>query len=318
METKEKKQLSKPLKIIIIVVSSIIGFFVVALGGLNLFKFAYYSEYFSAREVLCTNPGLNEDYVPQGTAVYENENLIITSGYMKDKSASRLYITDFDDNDHYVKLQKNGKDFTGHVGGIAIGRDMFFIANNDRYYTLPLETILNAEPESYIEIGEGTKVNNQASFIYSDDQYLYVGEFHDGKNYITENKIETEDGDYYAIVEVFSLDDLNTRTRVYSIRNKVQGFCQTPDGRIVLSTSYGLTDSVFYVYESEKVVDSGTTYLDAPLYILDSYSKAIKGPAMSEDLDYYNGKIVTQFESACNKYIFGKFFFANKVVALDI
>ena len=39
---------------------------------------------------------------------------------------------------------------------------------------------------------------------------------------------------------------------------------------------------------------------------------------MSEDLDYYDGKVITLFESACDKYIFGKFFFANKIVSLDI
>ena len=45
----------------------------------------------------------------------------------------------------------------------------------------------------------------------------------------------------------------------------------------------------------------------------------ITAPAMSEDLDYANGKFYTNFESACNKYIFGKFFInSDKIVALDI
>ena len=34
--------------------------------------------------------------------------------------------------------------------------------------------------------------------------------------------------------------------------------------------------------------------------------------------DYYNGKVITLTESSSNKYIFGKFFFANKIIALEI
>ena len=42
------------------------------------------------------------------------------------------------------------------------------------------------------------------------------------------------------------------------------------------------------------------------------------GPAMSEGLDFYEGRVITLTESASNKYIFGKFFFANKIVGLEI
>lgn len=39
---------------------------------------------------------------------------------------------------------------------------------------------------------------------------------------------------------------------------------------------------------------------------------------MAEGLDFTNGKVITLTESASDKYIFGKFFFANQIVALDI
>ena len=32
----------------------------------------------------------------------------------------------------------------------------------------------------------------------------------------------------------------------------------------------------------------------------------------------FDGKVITVYESACNKYAFGKFFFADDVNALDI
>ena len=104
---------------------------------------------------------------------------------------------------------------------------------------------------------------------------------------------------------------------VYSIRNKVQGICFTPGGKVILSTSYGLTDTVYYFYDLAKATDSGKTVDGAPLYYLDQLEKEVKGPAMGEDLDYYNGKIVTLTESASDKYLFGKLFGANKIVLLD-
>ena len=86
----------------------------------------------------------------------------------------------------------------------------------------------------------------------------------------------------------------------------MQGICFTPDGKVVMSTSYGLTDSVYYVYDESEATDSGKTMDGAPLFYLDTLKKEMKGPAMSEDLDYYDGQIITMTESASNKYIFGE------------
>ena len=83
----------------------------------------------------------------------------------------------------------------------------------------------------------------------------------------------------------------------------------------MLSISHGLTSSEYQVYTEGA---STGTYKDVPLKVLSSYDYVIKGPAMSEDLSYYDGKVYTLTEAACNKYFFGKFFFANKINSLDI
>ena len=38
---------------------------------------------------------------------------------------------------------------------------------------------------------------------------------------------------------------------------------------------------------------------------------------MAEGLDHYNGRILTLTESASDKYIYGKLFFATDIVELD-
>ena len=312
-----KKILKIAGKVAVIVLAGILALVLLVLGGLNIAKFALYSDYYSAKTNVCKNPGLGDGFVCQGICVSEEDERILVSGYMKDHSASRVYVTTLDNESYYVSLQKGGEKYTGHVGGIARSGDTVYIASGNRLYVLSLKTILNAKNGDVLDIGEGIKVNNDASFAYADEKYVYVGEFHDGGKYVTEHPYETPDGLYHAIVSRYSHDDLTKPDKIYSIRDKVQGICFTPDGKVVLSTSYGLSDSVYYVYNESDAIDSGKTLDGAPVYYLNGCKKEIKGPAMSEGLDYYDGKVITLTESASDKYIFGKFFFANKIVALD-
>ena len=306
-------------KVALIVLIAIVGLLVVVLGGLNLAKFAIYKDYYSVKTDVCGNPGLTDGFVCQGIAASEENGVILVSGYMADDSASRIYVTTTDSESYYVQLKKGDKDFTGHAGGVATTGDKVYVASGNKIWTLSLTEILAAENGDFVDVGEGVKVNNEASFVYTDEQYLYVGEFHDGGKYnIVGHENQTAEGTHYAICTKYSLDDLSTPVKVYSIRNKVQGICFTPDGKVVMSTSYGLTDSVYYVYNESEATDSGKTMDGAPLYYLDSLKAEMKGPAMGEDLDFYDGEIITMTESASNKYIFGKFFFAYKIVKLAL
>ena len=313
-----KKILKITGKILLITICSLLAVVLLVLGGLNVAKFFIYNDYYAIEETLCKNPGLGDGFVCQGIAAAESEGVIIVSGYMKDDTASRLYVTTLDNESYYVELKKGGEDFTGHAGGVATSGGNVYIANGKKIYTVSLNDILSAENGDSIDVGSGVKVNNSASFVYTDDTYLYVGEFHDGGKYNVEgHENETAEGTHYAICSKYALDDLTTPVKVYSIRNKVQGICFTPDGKVVMSTSYGLNDSVYYVYNEAEATDSGKTFDGAPLYYLDSLVMEINGPAMSEDLDYYDGKVITLSESASDKYIFGKFFFAYHIVTLD-
>lgn len=321
----KKSKKSLIYKIPLIIIASILGLVSVVSGGLNILKYGIYSEFYAVKEDIATLPGLNDNFVPQGICVNEEKGIYMISGYMSDHTNSRIYITNKENESRYVSLIKNGEDFLGHVGGIATTGNDVFIANNERIYIVQLKDLLNAD--TTIDIGDGIEVNNAASFVFTNDDYLYVGEFHDGGAYVIENhEFETDDGTYYAICSKYNISDFTTSTSstpkpeiIYSIRNKVQGFAVKNNGDIILSTSYGLTDSIFYYYNSNHIEQSDETYDGVPVYFLDEYDKTLKGPAMSEDLDYdeINNQIITLTESACNKYVFGKFFFATTFFALN-
>ena len=306
-------------KLIMFVIIGILALILVTIIGLNIAKSFIYSDYYSAKTDICKNPGLNDGFVCQGIAVSEEDNVILVCGYMKDKTNSRIYVTDFDSNSYYVELTRGGEKYTGHAGGLAITGDTVYIANAKKIYSFPLSSVLSASNGDIVDIGSGTKVNTNASFVYTNEEYLYVGEFHDGGKYVIENhEHETAEGTHYAICTKYALSDLETPIAVYTLRNNVQGICFTPNGKVVLSTSYGLTDTIYYVYDLDSDADSGLTFDGAPVYYLDDLEKEIHGPAMGEDLDYFNGRIITLTESASQKYIFGKFFGATKIVGLKI
>ncbi|MBR6535560.1 MAG: hypothetical protein IKT65_08265 [Clostridia bacterium] len=306
------------LKVILAIVLIPVALFVLVIGGLNIAKFAIYSDYYAIKSDLCTNPGLNDGFVCQGIFAHEKSEKIFVSGYMKDHSASRVYVTDMNNNSYYVSLYKDNAEFTGHAGGIAYYGETVYIASEDTVYTVDINKFLNGKNGDKIDIGSGIAVNNAASFIYADSDYIYVGEFHDGENYITDHEYVTPNGTNYAIISRYLPSDLTKPNKIYSVGNKVQGICFTPDGKLVTSTSYGLTDSEYFVYDLNDATDSGNTLDGASVYYLGECIKTFKGPAMVEGLDYYNGKVITLTESASDKYIFGKFFFANKIVSLDI
>ena len=313
-----KKFLKFIFKLVGFAVGGALLLVVLVILGLNIAKFGIYNEYYSIKEDVIKNPGLSDGFVCQGLCVTDSgKEVFFVSGYMKDKSASRIYATE-ENGTWYVSLHSDGKPFTGHAGGIAILGDSLYIASSSRVYRIPTSSILGAKEGDIIDIGEGAKVNNNASFIYSDGMYLYVGEFHDGGAYAIEgHENETAEGTHYAICSVYEPENFTTPVCVYSIRNKVQGICFTSDGKVVMSTSYGLTDSYYYVYDRNEATDSGKEYDSAPLLYLDKLERTVKGPAMAEGLDEYKGKVITLTESASNKYIFGKLFFADQIVALD-
>ena len=298
-------------------------------GGANYAKFWVYNDYYKIESNVCVNPGLDDGFVCQGICAAEDAGKILVCGYMDDKTNSRVYVVDIETNEYYhVKLtRKGGELYSGHAGGMATSGDTVYIANASKLFVFSLTSLLNAKDGDFVDIGSGVPVNNAASYVYCDEDYIYVGEFHHTKDdYDKAHTLDDGETVVNAIVSRYSHDAIRSHSgdevavpdRIYTVREKVQGICFTPDGDIVLSTSYSIAHSYYYVYNAQDCTDTGKTFGGVPVFELGKCIKEIKAPAMSEDLDYYNGKVITVYESASNKYGFGKLFFANDVNAIEI
>lgn len=317
--------ISKPLiilfKFFCVLVGFVLALVLLVLLGLNLFKFEYYNEYFSLLSKEAKNPGLSENFVPQG--ITHCDNLFVTVGYMADDTNSRIYTVDYITGEvKHFPLISDGRSFVGHTGGIQYSNGYFYLANEGNSLYKFTAASVYQKNGTKIEIGLPIKLNSNTSFVYGKENFLYVGEFHKNPEYPCTNEISYNGQTHYAIVEKYDISDLSKPLAVYSIPELVQGFCVKSDGTIVLSTSWSVNSSKFYIYEPEKIVKTGTSYNGADLYFLTEPSKTVKAPAMSEDLDIItiqnHEKVITMFESACNKYVFGKFFFANYIASLGL
>lgn len=310
------KYLTIFVKILGFIFFGLIGLAFLVWAGLNIFKIFYYNEFFSAMEKVAKNPGLNDDFIPQGITCVDN--YYATAGYMLSEENSRIYLVDKETGEtKYFSLVSQGESFTGHTGGLQYKNGFFYLANEgNSLYKFPAELIY--EEDNQIEIGSPIKMNNNTSFVFTSDNYIYVGEFCKKGVYPCNNIITYEGIENRAIVSKYELSDLSKPVAIYSIPDLVQGFCIKKDGTIILSRSWGLSPSKFDIYEPSNIIKTGTTYDGAELYFLSEPSRVLKAPSMSEDLDIVvlpdgSESFITMYESATNKYLFGKFFFANYI-----
>lgn len=318
--------MKKLLKILLKVLIALVILVVVVLGAVKLVDWVAFSSFYSKSEVAYSMPGVNDGLVQQGFDYVEEDKVFLIAGYMADDSSSRVYVMREDGSTTFTQLKKaNGEDYTGHTGGIERNGDYVYITGGSGVDVFSYADIL-AGKESTKKLG-AVKTYTDPAHCYIYNGYLLTGSFFIEEDYETpaHERMETPSGDQNtSIITVFKLDENSefgvdpTPKAVISTRRCVQGMCITDDGKIVLSTSYGLSPSQLFVYDTTNLpmIENYTftdgdkfTFEGLPLYYLDSASQVevIQAPPMAEEMVYLNGKIYILNESACNKYIFGKF-----------
>ncbi len=314
------------LKVVIIVVAVIVALLLLvrAVDGIA------FASFYSNAEVAYAMPGVLENYVPQGYDYDEEKEIFLTTGYMSDKTASRVYVIEPNGNAYYTQLKKqDGSDYTGHTGGIIHYGDYAYITGANGLDVFSYADIVSKDVSETKRLGTVLTYNDPAHcYIYNG--YVFAGSFFIENDYETpaHERVTTPAGDENtSIITVFKLNDSKdfcidpTPRAVLSTRRCVQGMCFTDEGKIVLSTSYGLSASQLFVYDPSELVGErydfvGTTSNDKEFafngiqrFYLDSAClvDTITAPPMSEELVFLDNKIYVMNESACNKYIFGKF-----------
>lgn len=330
------------MKKILILISKILGIVVaiviVALLGFKAFDGIKHASFYKNAHPVFKTPGIKDNFVQQGFDYVEQDEVFLVTGYMSDKTCSRVYVMQADGSSSFVKLNKaDGSDYTGHTGGIVRHGEYVYITGGDGLDVFPYADII-AGKDSVQMLGQvKTYVDPAHCYIFGD--YILTGSFFIEEDYETpaHERMTTPCGDENtSIITVFKLDDSQplgvdpVPKAVISTRRCVQGMCVTDDNKVVLSTSYGLSTSQLFVYDTSDLptVDNYTfagatengeafSFENTKLLYLESddCEQVIKAPPMAEELVYLNGKIYIMNESASNKYIFGKITTGRKIYA---
>ena len=308
----------KALKITGKVLLYILVTVIVLLILLRLGVTVFYFDYFNHSESEFLIPGLTSAWVPQGFDYVEEDELYLMSGYMSDGTASRVYVRNDNGETHFVELKNaDGSDYTRHSGGVCQNGEFVYVAGKNGVEVFRYEDFMNGGVATNIG-----KIEADYSIAYCTfyNGYLLAGNFYYEKTYETpaEHRITTPAGDANtALITIYKADETAafgidpTPVAAISTPGKVQGICFTSDEEIVLSTSYSVSSSHLYYHHIDTSRSATITVCDTqvPLYYLDSatLTETVTLPPMSEELVYKDGRVYILCESACNKYIYGKF-----------
>lgn len=343
--TKKLTPLKKALIIFGITLGAIIALVLVILIGVHALTPVVFNGFYFNADAEYVTPGIFDGLVPQGYAYVEEEDgdvVYLQCGYMADGvSASRIYVTKQMSGSSsyvpagYVELYNaDGTPYTGHTGGITASDELVWLANDgdgddNCVWVLSLNEIVAKAMlnEEKIVLETSFKPESRSAFCFADENYLWVGEFHDPEKYPTKDthKFEVSGGTNSALVCAYKLDedseygiayqqvgetDVFTPELCLSVTDQVQGFTKTPDG-FALSSSYGVSPSHirFYSDVTKDAPDAAVSVNgnDVPVYFLDAdaLTKDVQAAPMSEEIFVKDGKLYVLFESACQKYIFG-------------
>lgn len=314
-------------KKLLLVLLSVLLCLVLVWGTVGAVNLLVYRDYFSGREKVCAIPDVHKGYTPQGIGYDEATKTYLFSGY--DGKHLTMYLSDGTNARKLFPLNKDGSTAKGHGGGITASGDYVYVTGENLLLVYRMRDLTNAKNGDSVRAVEEVKVDYATSYCFADETHLYVGEFYRAGNYETAQShyYRTPAGDEHrAIVVCYDLNENGSLASevpafAISVTGLVQGFAVKND-TYLLSRSWGLATAYLEMYaglkKSDITVPVGEN--EIPLYYLDSSNlkQTVDLPPFSEDLDICGDKVLINFESACNKYIAGKFYFADDVVSYPI
>ncbi len=284
----------------------------------NRKNYADYSE-------LATIPETENGYVPQGFCLSEDGKSNIISYYHAEKASILVFVdAQTGETEKLLNLKTaSGKDFMGHAGGIAQENGWLYICHGSKIYRISMTDIENADNNGEISLGASVQTDVKCSYINSDGEYLYAGEFYtfdfdggydtDSSHHVSVSLFER----HYSRCNAYKLSDFEAAFDgselvpefVLTTPNRVQGFARLSDGSFVLSTSFGRNNDSFMLVYSDVTENEADSEIEfggkkVPVYHLSNSSKTatLREPPMLEGIDAKGETVLGIFESGAKKY----------------
>lgn len=318
------KKLNLFSKILIGIAGTVIGLFLLAVLVFNIFtKAPAFSSLIHSKRAFVI-PWSNKGYIAQGITYDQASDNFYLTGYMKDGSASPIFVVNKKSRKLVTVVRMAKPDetpFTGHAGGLTLFNNKIYIAGSGEgcFYVFEKSQIDNASKNSTVVCSELLDLKKdddtiKISFCTTRDGLIFAGEFYRNPQYILpeEHMVQTDDSIQYALAVGFKPNGTTATAQVaYSLPDQVQGMCFADDG-IYLTTSWSLGKSKVYKYAYGDIRQSGTKEIcgrKVPLFNLTILNATAEYtlPPMAEEIEYVDGRFYINNESASDKYVFGKF-----------
>lgn len=322
-----------PLRIVLIILACIVALVLIVIAGINIYVRVAFGSFYDHSEKAFDQPGINEGFIPQDLDHVEAADLWLFSGYVSGDGPSPLYRRDnLGRVSTIYLLNPDGSTYTGHGSAVTSDDGFVFVACEGGYLAFNLNDIVEAPDQGSVQSLQKVDLDFSPAFMNIENGTLYTGVFYYPNDYETPDSyhLTTPDGtENPAIMYAYPTDPIglfgyaSTPSRVYSIPGMIQGVAEQ-DGQIVLSQSYGLAASHLMGYDLDAIdAQTPDTFIAdeqvVPLYYLEPsvQTQDLVGPPMSEGIENHDGKLFVSFESASNKYIFGKLYGGGAVFAVE-
>lgn len=300
-------------KVLLYIVLAVVLFALFLRLGVTIAYFGFFNH--SESEFVI--PGLRDDWVPQGFDYIADRDTYLFCGYMSDDTASRIYVRQGTGKEFYVNLYyADGSAYKKHAGGLCYNGEFVYIAGDDGVDVFRLSDVL--EGKDAYKLGK-IQLGHDTAYCSFYNGYLLVGNFYHPETYETpaHHRITTPSGKINtSLITIFKAEETANfgvdpvPVAAISAPEKVQGICFASDSQIVLSTSYSVGSSYLYYHniDTQRRATVEACGVTVPLIYLDdaTLTKTVTAPPMSEELVYRDGRVLVLFESACNKYMYGK------------
>lgn len=277
-----------------------------------------------------TIPGLLEGVIPQGMCYDEATGYLLISGYYEDgKFPSVIMAINEADGKFigaYPLKTTDGKDYSGHAGGIASSQNTVYVTSGGECYTFPSADLKGLKNGTAIQFQGKFKLNTAGSFACIYNNIFWTGDFIENDDKIKEEITDIttlQNGEtFYAYCEGYILNEglpdikkINSNSSGYipdyiiAIPEQVQGMAFTKTNKLIFSTSYGRkNNSQIYIYEDFLIKEKiGIKIIDGKeidLYACNSsfLEERITALPMSEGMANAPDGVYLAFESGATKY----------------
>ena len=201
-KVKKKKSLWKILLAIILILVVLVC---LLLCGVRAYFRLSVREYYKNSEKTFEIPGLSEGLIPQGLCYDENTKEFLVTGYRSDNQPSQISVVGKESGEEVKRvglLDRDGKEYCGHVGGISLKGNYLYVAGSEGllvYSYKDLKAAASGETIQALGIFSTATEDDKlgVAFTHVEGSYIYVGEFYRESNYPTpdSHKYTTAAGD---------------------------------------------------------------------------------------------------------------------------